>query len=62
MKAEGIEDPVRWTIDQIKTRLPAMVTEAGYEKSAKLIDQETIARKVVQVESDILARAIKTTG
>jgi hypothetical protein len=62
MKAEGVEDPVRWTIDQIKTRLPAMVTEAGYEKIAKLIDQETIARKVVQVETDILARAIKTTG
>ena len=25
MKDEGVEDPVRWTLEQLKTRFPAMV-------------------------------------
>ena len=35
MNAEGIADPVRWTLEQLKTRLPSMVAEAGYAESAK---------------------------
>lgn len=56
MKEEGIEDPVRWTLDQLKTRLAPMVTEAGYEDIAKRIDQQTIANNLTQFEPDILAR------
>jgi hypothetical protein len=56
MKEEGIEDPVRWTLDQIKTRLPSMVTEAGYEEIAKKIDQQTIADNLTRFEPHILAK------
>jgi hypothetical protein len=56
MNAEGIADPVRWTLDQLKTRLPSMVTEAGYEEIAKRIDQTAIANRFSQVEKDILAK------
>ena len=56
MNAEGIADPVRWTLDQLKTRLPSMVTDAGYEEIAKRIDQAAIAQRLSQVENDILAK------
>jgi hypothetical protein len=56
MNAEGIKDPVRWTLDQLKTRLPAMVAEAGYSDIAKTIDQQAIARSLSQVEKDILTK------
>ena len=35
MKDEGVEDPVRWTLEQLKTRFPSMVKEAGYEEIAE---------------------------
>jgi hypothetical protein len=53
MKAEGITDPVRWTLDQLKTRLPSMVAEAGYADIAKAIDQEAIAQSLSRVEKEI---------
>jgi hypothetical protein len=56
MKDEGIEDPVRWTLDQLKTRLPSMVAEAGYDEIAKMIDQKAIAYSLSQVEKDIFAK------
>ena len=56
MKEEGIEDPVRWTLEQLKRRLPSMVTEAGYEGIAKRIDPQTIADNLTQFEPDILAK------
>ncbi len=56
MKDEGIEDPVRWTLKQLKTRLPSMVTEAGYEEIARRIDQKAIADRLSAVENDILAK------
>ncbi len=56
MKEEGIEDPVRWTLEQLKRRLPSMVTEAGYEEIAKRIDPQTIADNLTQFEPDILAK------
>ena len=43
MKDEGIEDPVRWTLEQLKTRFPAMVKEAGYDEIAETIDKQAIA-------------------
>ena len=56
MKEEGIADPVHWTLEQLKTRLPSMVTDAGYEEIAKMIDQKAIAERLSQVETDILAK------
>jgi len=56
MKDEGIEDPVRWSMEQLKTRLPAMVREAGYDDIANRIDQKSIAENLCRVETDILAK------
>ena len=56
MYAEGISDPVRWTLEQLKTRLPSMVAEAGYAEVAKTIDQATIAQSLARVEKDIFAK------
>lgn len=56
MNAEGITDPVRWTLEQLKTRLRSMVTEAGYADIAKTIDQPAIAQSLSRVERDIFAK------
>ena len=56
MNAEGITDPVRWTLEQLKTRLPSMVAEAGYGDIAKAIDQPAIAQSLARVEEDIFAK------
>ena len=56
MKDEGVEDPVRWTLDQLKTRFPAMVKQAGYEEIAERIDQQAIADQLTRLESEILAK------
>jgi len=56
MNAEGIADPVRWTLDQLKTRLPSMVAEAGYPDIAKTIDQQAIAQSLSRAEKEILAK------
>ena len=56
MKDEGIEDSVRWTLEQLKTRLPAMVKQAGYEEIAERIDQQAIADQLIRLEPEILAK------
>jgi hypothetical protein len=56
MKDEGVEDPVRWTLEQLKTRFPSMVKQAGYEEIAGRIDQQAIAVRLTQLESEILAK------
>lgn len=56
MKEEGIEDPVGWTLEQLKTRLPAMVTEAGYDEIANRIDQQAIAEQLAKFEPEIRAK------
>jgi len=56
MKDEGIEDPVRWTLTQLKTRLPAMVKQAGYEEIAERIDQQAITDHLTRLEREILAK------
>ncbi|MGH7798087.1 MAG: DUF7700 domain-containing protein [Candidatus Binatia bacterium] len=56
MKDEGVEDPVRWTLTQLKTRFPAMVKQAGYEDIAERIDQQAIADHLTQLEPGILAK------
>jgi len=56
MKDEGIEDPVRWTLTQLKTRFPAMVKQAGYEEIAETIDQQAIADQLTRLEAEIVAK------
>jgi hypothetical protein len=56
MKDEGVEDPVRWTLEQLKTRFPAMVKQAGYEEIAAKIDQQMIADQLTRLEPAILAK------
>lgn len=56
MKDEGIEDPVRWTLEQLKTRFPAMVKQAGYEEIAETIDQQAITDQLGRLEREIIAK------
>ena len=56
MKDEGVEDPVRWTLDQLKTRFPAMVKQAGYEEIADRIDQQAISDQLTLLEREIIAK------
>lgn len=56
MKDEGVADPVRWTLAQLKTRFPAMVKQAGYEEIAERIDQQAIADQLTRLESEIIAK------
>jgi hypothetical protein len=56
MKDEGVEDPVRWPLEQLKTRFPSMVKQAGYEELAGRIDQQAITDRLTQLEREILAK------
>jgi hypothetical protein len=56
MKDEGVEDSVRWTLARLKTRLPSLVKQAGYEEIAGKIDQQAIADQLTQLEAEILAK------
>ena len=56
MKDEGIEDPVRWTLEQLKTRFPSMIKQAGYEEIAAKIDQQAIADQLTRLEAEIIAK------
>ena len=56
MKDEGVEDPVRWTLEQLKTRFPSMVKQAGYEEIAEKIDQQAIADHLTRLERQIIAK------
>jgi hypothetical protein len=56
MKDEGVEDAVRWTLEQLKSRFPSMVKQAGYEEIAEGIDQQEIADQLTRLEPEILAK------
>lgn len=56
MKDEGIDDPVRWTLEQLKTRFPSMIKQAGYDEIAEKIDQQAIADRLTREEQEILAK------
>ena len=56
MKEEGVEDPVHWTLEQLKTRFPAMVKQAAYEEIAERIDQQAITDQLTRLEPEILSK------
>jgi hypothetical protein len=43
-------NPIGWTLRQLRTCLPAMLTRAGYEKIAKRLDPEVLAATLDEVE------------
>jgi hypothetical protein len=56
MKDAGVEDSVRWTLEQLKTRFSSLVKQAGYEEIAERIDQQSIADQLTRLEPEILAK------
>ena len=56
MKEEGIDDPVRWTLEQLKTRFSAMVKQAGYDEIAGTIDEQSVADQLTRLEREIIAK------
>jgi len=56
MKDEGVEEPLSWTLEQLKTRFPSMVRQAGYEEIAQRIDQRAITDQLTRLEPEILAK------
>lgn len=56
MKDEGVEESVSWTLEQLKTRFPSMVRQAGYEEIAQRIDQQAITDQLTRLEQEILAK------
>ena len=45
-----------WTLEQLETRFPSMVKQAGYEEIAQRIDQPAIADSSHSVKPEILAK------
>jgi hypothetical protein len=43
-------NPVGWTLKQLRTRLPAMLTQAGYEAVAQRLDCALVLKQLDQVE------------
>jgi hypothetical protein len=43
-------NPIRWTMKQLRTRLPAMLTRAGYMTLAKKLDLDLVSSKLDEVE------------
>ena len=56
MKDEGIDDSVRWTLEQLKSRLSSLVKQAGYEEIAERIDQKAITDQLTRLEPEIVAK------
>lgn len=56
MKAEGIADPVSWSLEQLKTHFPALVKQAGYESIAASIDQQAVADQLTRLDTEIRAK------
>ena len=43
-------------LEQLKTRFPSMVKQAGYEEIAERIDQQTITDQLTRLEREIIAK------
>jgi hypothetical protein len=44
-------NPIGWTIKQLRTALPAMLSRAGYPELAEQVDVDLLAQKLPEVES-----------
>jgi hypothetical protein len=52
-------NPISWTLKQLRTRLPEMLTHAGFEEVAKKLDCDMVLKKLDQVEEAARYMAIK---
>lgn len=44
-------NPIRWTINQLKTRLPDMLRRGGYDELANRVNASLVSQKLDEVES-----------
>ena len=52
-------NPIGWTLNQLRTRLPEMIKRAGYEDVANRLDSKLVATKLDELESQARGMAIK---
>jgi hypothetical protein len=52
-------NPIRWTMTQLRTKLPAMLARAGYTNVALQIDPSTLVQKLDEVETKACEMAIQ---
>lgn len=52
-------NPLRWTMTQLRSRLPAMLARAGYEEIALQIDPSLLIQKLDEIEAKACEMAIK---
>jgi hypothetical protein len=52
-------NPVGWTLKQLRTRLPAMLTKAGFESIANKLDCDLVTKRLDQVEEAARYMAMK---
>src|SRR5204862_3400807 len=51
-------NPIGWTLRQLRTRLPAMLENAGYGEVASQLDADLVASKLDEVEAAARSMAI----
>jgi hypothetical protein len=52
-------NPLRWTVTQLRSKLPAMLARAGYEDLALQIDPSQLVQKLDEVEAKAGEMAVK---
>ena len=52
-------NPISWTLEQLRTRLPVMLERAGYEQAAQQLDCDLVLEKLDEVEEAARYMAIK---
>jgi hypothetical protein len=52
-------NPIRWTMSQLRSRLPAMLAHAGYGDLAVQIDPSSLMQKLPEVEAKACEMALK---
>lgn len=52
-------NPISWTVKQLRTQLPSMLKQAGYEAIAQKLDCDMVLKKLDQVEEAARYMAVK---
>jgi hypothetical protein len=52
-------NPIRWTVVQLRSKLPAMLARAGYAELALQLDPALVTQKLAEVEAKACEMAIK---
>lgn len=52
-------NPIRWTIKQLATRLPSMLSRAGYEELAAQVDMAAVGSKLGELEAAACTMAME---